>query len=58
MLTLIEKILHCEKKSREQRYFVAPRTLLKEIEQEKIKYVLENDTTIIIQDKIFRLERG
>ena len=58
MLTLIEKILHCEKKSREQKYFVAPRSLIKEIEQEKIKYVLDNDDTITVLDKIFRIERG
>ena len=57
MLTIHEKIAHCEKKSREQRYFVAPRTLIKEIEQEKIAYQLTSDK-IIILDKIFRIERG
>ena len=57
MLTILEKLEHCEKKSREQRYFIAPRTLLKEIEQEKIDYQLTSDK-IIILDKIFRIERG
>ena len=57
MLTILEKITHCEKKSREQRYFVAPRTLVKEIEQEKIYYQLTSDK-IIVLDKIFRIERG
>ena len=57
MLTIMEKIEHCEKKSREQRYFVAPRTLLKELEQEKIDYQLSSDK-ITILDKIFRIERG
>ena len=58
MLTLSEKILHCEKKSREQKYFVAPRTLIKEIEQEEVIYKLDNDDTITVLDKIFRIERG
>ena len=57
MLTILEKLAHCEKKSREQRYFVAPRTLIKEIEQEKIDYQLISDK-IIILDKQFRIERG
>ena len=57
MLTILEKISHCEKKNREQRYFVAPRTLIKEIEQEKIDYQLIRDK-IIVLDKVFRIERG
>ena len=57
MLTIMEKIAHCAKKSREQRYFIAPRTLIKEIEQEKIAYQLISDK-IIILDKQFRIERG
>ena len=57
MLTIHEKIAHCEKKNREQRYFIAPRTLIKEIEQEKIDYQLIDDK-IIILDKQFRIERG
>ena len=57
MLTILEKLEHCDKKSREQRYFIAPRTLIKEIEQEKIAYQLINDK-IIVLDKKFRIERG
>ena len=57
MLTIHEKIEHCDKKSREQRYFIAPRTLLREIEQEKIDYRIEKDT-IYIMKKQFRIERG
>ena len=57
MLTILEKLAHCEKKNREQRYFIAPRTLLKEIEQEKIDYRIEKDT-IYIMNKQFRIERG
>ena len=53
----MEKLEHCDKKSREQRYFIAPRTLLKEIEQEKIDYQLIRDK-IIVLDKVFRIERG
>ena len=56
-MTSIRIILHCHKKSKEQKYFVAPLTILKQFEQEKIDYKIENDT-IYIMNKNFRIERG
>ena len=57
-MTLEDKLIYCNNRSKQNRYFVAPRTLLKEIEQEKLQYSIEKDTIIIIQDKKFRIERG
>ena len=56
-MTSIQIILHCHKKSKEQKFFVAPLTILKQFEQEKIDYKIENDT-IYIMNKNFRIERG
>ena len=55
-MTSIQIILHCHKKSKEQKYFVAPLTLLKQFEQEKLDYKIEKDT-IYIMNKKFRIER-
>ena len=52
----IQIILHCHKKSKEQKYFVAPLTILKQFEQDKIEYKIEKDT-IHIMNKKFRIER-
>ena len=57
-MTLADKLIYCNNRSKQNIYFVAPRTLLKEIEQEKLKYTLEKDMILIIQDKTFRIERG
>ena len=56
-MTSIQIILHCSKKSKEQKYFVAPLTILKQLEQEKIEYKIENDI-IYTMNKKFRIERG
>ena len=56
-MTSIQIILHCNKKSKEQKYFVAPLTILKQFEQEKLDYKIEKDT-IYIMNKNFRIERG
>ena len=53
----IQIILHCHKKSREQKYFVAPLSILKQFEQENITYTIEKDT-IKVMNKHFRIERG
>ena len=53
----IQIILHCHKKSKEQKYFVAPLTVLKQFEQDKIDYKLEKDT-IYIMNKHFKIERS
>ena len=50
-------ILHCHKKSKEQKYFVAPLTILKQFEQDKINYTIEKDI-INVMNKHFKIERG
>ena len=52
----IQIILHCHKKNKEQKYFVAPLTIIKQFEQEKLDYKIEKDT-IYIMNKKFRIER-
>lgn len=56
-MTLEDKLIYCNNRSKQNRYFVAPRTLLKEIEEKELTYQLKQDK-IIIQDKKFRIERG
>ena len=56
-MTSIQIILHCHKKSKEQKYFVAPLTILKQFEQDKIDYKIEKNT-IYIMHKHFRIERS
>ena len=55
-MTSIQIILHCNKKNKEQRYFVAPSTILKQFEQDHINFTIEKDV-ISIMNKKFRLER-
>ena len=56
-MTSIQIILHCHKKSKEQKYFVAPLTILKQFEQDKIDYRIEKNT-IYIMNKQFNIERS
>ena len=56
-MTSIQIILHCHKKSKEQKYYIAPLPILKQFEQEKIKYKIEKDI-IYIMNKHFKIERG
>ena len=56
MMNSIQIILHCHKKSKEQKYFVAPLTILKQFEQEKLDYKIEKDI-IYIMNKQFKIER-
>ena len=56
-MTSIQIILHCHKKSRKNKYFVAPLTILKQFEQDKIDYKLEKDI-IHIMNKKFKIEKG
>ena len=53
----IQIILHCNKKSREQKYFIAPLTILKQFEQDNLNYSIEKGI-INIMNKKFRIERG
>ena len=53
----IQIILYCSNKSKEQKYFAAPLTILKQFEQDNIEYKIEKDI-INIMNKHFRIERG
>ena len=55
-MTSIQITLYCHNKSKEQKYFVAPLTILKQFEQDKLEYKIEKDT-IYIMNKKFRIER-
>ena len=56
-MTSIQIILHCHNKNIKNRFFVAPLTLLKQFEQDKIEYKIEKDT-IHIMNKHFKIERS
>ena len=56
-MTSIQIILHCHKKSKEQKYFVAPLTIIKQFEQDNINFTIEKDT-IHTMIKKFKIERG
>ena len=56
-MTSIQIIICCHNKNKEQKYFVAPLTVLKQFDQENIKYTIEKDT-IYIMNKKFRIERS
>ena len=56
-MTSMQIILYCDKKSKEQKYFVAPQSILKQFDQEKIQYSIESDI-IYIMNKKFKIERG
>ena len=53
----IQIILYCHNKSKKNKFFVAPLTILKQFEQDKIEYKIEKDT-IYIMNKKFKIERG
>ena len=53
----IQIILYCHKKSKEQKYFVAPLTIIKQFDQEKIDYKIEKDI-VHVMNKHFKIERG
>ena len=56
-MTSIQIILHCHNKNKKNKYFVAPLTILKQFEQDNIKYTIEKDT-IYIMNKQFKIERS
>ena len=53
----IQIILHCHNKNREQKYFIAPLTILKQFEQDNLNYSIEKGI-INIMNKKFKIERG
>ena len=56
-MTSVQIVLHCHNKSKKNRFFVAPLTILKQFEQDKIYYKIEKDTIHILH-KQFKIERG
>ena len=56
-MTSIQIILHCHNKSEKNKFFVAPLTILKQFEQDGVRYKIQNDT-IYILDKQFKIERS
>ena len=56
-MTSIQIILYCHNKTRKNKFFVAPLTVIKQFEQENIKYYIEKDV-IYIMNKKFKIERS
>ena len=56
-MTSIQIILYCSNKSKKNKFFVSPLTIIKQFEQDKINYTIEKDT-IHIMNKKFKIERG
>ena len=56
-MTSIQIVLHCHNKHKKNNYFVAPLTILKQFDQEKIEYKIEKDN-IYIMNKHFKIERS
>ena len=53
----IQIILYCHKKCKQNKFFVAPLTIIKQFDQDNIEYKIEKDT-IHIMNKKFKIERG
>ena len=56
-MTSIQIILYCHNKSKQNKFFVAPLTIIKQFDQEKIEYKIEKDI-INVMNKHFKIERG
>ena len=56
-MTSIQIILYCYNKNKKNRYFVAPLTILKQFDQDGIKYTIEKDI-INVMNKHFKIERS
>ena len=56
-MTSMQIILYCHNKNKKNKFFVAPITILKQFEQDKINYTIEKDI-INIMNKHFKIERG
>ena len=56
-MTSMQIIIYCHNKNKKNKFFVAPLTILKQFDQENIKYTIEKDT-INIMNKKFKIERG
>ena len=56
-MTSIQIILYCSNKNKNNKYFVAPLTVLKQFEHDNIDYTIEKDI-IYIMNKQFKIERS
>ena len=56
-MTSIQIVLYCHNKNKKNKFFVAPLTILKQFEQDKINYKIEKNT-IYIMNKHFEIERS
>ena len=56
-MTSMQIILYCHNKYKKNKYFVAPLTILKQFEQDNLKYYIEKGV-INIMNKQFKIERG
>ena len=56
-MTSIQIILYCHNKNKNNKYFVAPLTLLKRFDQDNIEYKIDKDI-IKIMNKQFKIERS
>ena len=56
-MTSLQIIIYCHNKNKKSKYFVAPLTLLKQFEQDNLKYYIEKDI-IHVMNKKFKIERG
>ena len=56
-MTSVQIVLYCHNKNKNNKYFVAPLTILKRFEQDNINFTIEKDT-IHIMNKHFKIERS
>ena len=56
-MTSVQIILYCHNKTKNNKFFVAPLTIIKQFEQDSIDYIIEKDI-INIMNKKFKIERG
>ena len=56
-MTSIQIVLYCHNKNKKNKFFEAPLTILKQFEQDNIKYTIEKDI-INVMNKQFKIERS
>ena len=56
-MTSIQIVLYCHNKNKKNKFFVAPLTIIKQFEQDNIKYTIEKDI-INVMNKHFKIERS
>ena len=56
-MSSIQIIIYCHNKNKKNKYFVAPLTIIKQFEQDNLKYTIEKGV-INIMNKKFKIERG